>query len=103
MPNPNRPIRNKTTAQAWELEVLAKKMIQYCYLMEDLTADTLRAKANAGGVDAVRDYLRQRSVQAYYSKREEIELVEPGLMPQAERFFVLVQVRLLSPLNPCGR
>ena len=30
-------------------------------------------------------------MQAYYTKREEIEKVEAGLMPQAERFFVLVQ------------
>jgi len=77
--------------EEWELEVLAKKMQQYCYLMEDVTEETLRAKANAGGVDAVRDYLRKRSVEAYYTKREEIEKVEAGLMPQAERFFVLVQ------------
>jgi hypothetical protein len=27
------------------------------------TQETLRAKANAGGVDAVRDYLRKRAVE----------------------------------------
>jgi len=75
----------------WDLESLAKKMRQYCFLLQDLTAEDLKAKADAGGIDGVRNYLQDLCVEAYRTKQKEIEAVEPGLMPQAERFFLLAQ------------
>lgn len=72
----------------WPLESLAAKMIQYCYLLEGLTAEELQAQ---GDFEGIRMHLRKRAVDAYYQKVEEVESVEKELMWQAERFFVLTQ------------
>mmetsp|Transcript_27169 Transcript_27169/g.45446 ORF Transcript_27169/g.45446 Transcript_27169/m.45446 type:complete len:1029 (-) Transcript_27169:324-3410(-) len=77
--------------EQWDFTALAGKMKQYCYMLDDLTPEMLKEKAQEGGVDAVGAYLRERGVAAYRQKVAEIEAVEVGLMPQAERFFVLTQ------------
>ena len=75
----------------WPLEGLAGKMAQYCYFMADIDEADLRDKANKGGYDGVRNYLAKRGTDAYRTKREEVEAIQPGLMGEAERFFVLSQ------------
>ena len=75
----------------WPLEGLANKMAQYCYFMEDIDEAVLRAEANKGGIDAVRDYLVKRGREAYLTKRDEVEAAQPGLMGEAEKYFVLTQ------------
>ena len=75
----------------WPLEGLAGKMSQYCYFMADIDEEDLRAQANKGGYDGVRNYLVKRGKDAYRTKREEVEAIQPGLMGEAERFFVLSQ------------
>ena len=59
--------------------------------MEDIDESVLRAEANKGGVDGVRDYLVRRGREAYLTKREEVEAAQPGLMGEAEKYFVLTQ------------
>ena len=75
----------------WPLEGLANKMAQYCYFMEDIDEAVLRAEANKGGIDGVRDYLVKRGRDAYLTKRDEVEAAQPGLMGEAEKYFVLTQ------------
>ena len=75
----------------WPLEGLANKMAQYCYFMEDIDEGVLRAEANKGGLDGVRDYLVKRGREAYLTKRDEVEAAQPGLMGEAEKYFVLTQ------------
>ena len=75
----------------WPLEGLANKMAQYCYFMEDIDEADLRDKANKGGADGVRDYLVKRGRDAYLTKRAEVEATQPGLMDEAEKYFVLTQ------------
>ena len=41
--------------------------------MNDIDEQTLRAEANKGGIDGVRDYLVKRGRDAYTTKREEVE------------------------------
>ena len=53
--------------EEWPLEPLAIKMKQYCYLLEDLTADVLREQAG-GDYELLRKYLRRRAVDAYWQK-----------------------------------
>lgn len=65
-------------------------MAQYCPLLEGLTGDELRANSN-GSFEALRAYLRQLSAAAYRQKRDAVESLEPGLMQEAQRFFVLTQ------------
>eukprot|EP00887_Chlorella_sp_A99_P001989 scaffold18.g1989.t1 len=76
--------------EEWPLEALAAKMRQYCNLLTDLTAESL-ATAAAGDYERLRQYLRQRGVDAYHQKVAEVEAVEAGLMQKVQRFFVLAQ------------
>jgi preprotein translocase subunit SecA len=68
----------------WPLEALAGKMRQYCYLLEDVTADVLEAESR-GDFEALRAYLRRRGVDAYHQKVEMVEGVEKGLMQVCHR------------------
>ena len=52
----------------WPLDALAAKMKQYCYLLDDLTPELLMQESNNGDYEALRDYLRQRGVDAYWQK-----------------------------------
>ncbi|CAK0755431.1 Protein translocase subunit SA1, chloroplastic [Coccomyxa viridis] len=74
----------------WPLQQLADKMKQYCYLLSDLEPELLAQEAK-GDYEALRDYLRERGVEAYWQKVEEVEAVEKGLATDAQRFFVLTQ------------
>ena len=51
----------------WKLGPLARKMIQYCYLLEDLTEELL-VKEAGGDYEKLRGYLRKRCVDAYHHK-----------------------------------
>ena len=51
----------------WDLGALSDKMKQYCYLLGDLTPEVLTQEAS-GDYEALRDYLRQRAVDAYWDK-----------------------------------
>eukprot|EP00270_Netrium_digitus_P000257 TRINITY_DN1023_c0_g1_i7.p1 TRINITY_DN1023_c0_g1~~TRINITY_DN1023_c0_g1_i7.p1 ORF type:complete len:715 (-),score=276.53 TRINITY_DN1023_c0_g1_i7:131-2125(-) len=75
--------------ETWNLEALAAKMKQYCYLLDDLTMELL--EENVSSFESLREYLHQRAVAAYFTKREDIEKLVPGMMADAERFFVLSQ------------
>ena len=76
--------------EAWNLDSLAAKMVQYCPLMEGLAAAELQA--NSGGdFERLRAYLRQLAAAAYYQKKDAVDGIEPGLMQEAQRFFVLTQ------------
>ena len=81
----------------WPLESLCGKMIQYCPIMagdgeQGLTPADLRVAAGGGGkegFEALRDYMRRCGLQAYQMKRSFVEEIDAGLMPEAERFFLL--------------
>jgi len=55
--------------QEWPLEALAVKMKQYCYLLEDLTAQVLDEQAD-GDYELLRGYLKRRAVNAFWQKVE---------------------------------
>lgn len=79
-----------TPPEEWPLDALAAKMKQYCYLMEDMTGESL-AQAAGGDYELLRTHLRRRGTEAYRTKVEEIEAAEVGLTQKAARFFVLAQ------------
>jgi preprotein translocase subunit SecA len=76
----------------WRLDALAGKMSQYCPLLEGLTGDELAAQCRGGDFERLRLYLRQLGSAAYEQKCEAVEAVEPGLMAEAQRFFLLTQM-----------
>lgn len=75
--------------EEWNLEALVEKVQQYCYLLNDMTAEQL--VENSSDFESLREYLRLRGREAYLQKREEIEKEAAGLMMEAERYFVLSQ------------
>jgi preprotein translocase subunit SecA len=76
----------------WRLDALAGKMSQYCPLLEGLTGEELAAQCRGGDFERLRLYLRQLGAAAYEQKCEAVEAVEPGLMAEAQRFFLLTQM-----------
>ncbi|GMH40256.1 hypothetical protein BSKO_08160 [Bryopsis sp. KO-2023] len=72
------------------LDGLADKMKQYCYMLADMDG-ALLTKESDGDYEQLREYLRKRGVQAYDDKKVIMEEIQPGLMHQIERFFVLSQ------------
>ncbi|KAM7277283.1 hypothetical protein ACFE04_019149 [Oxalis oulophora] len=76
--------------ETWDYEKLIAKLQQYCYLLDDLTPDLL--KANSSSYDELQDYLRLRGREAYLQKRDIVEEQAPGLMKEAERFLVLSNI-----------
>jgi len=76
----------------WRLDALAGKMSQYCPLLEGLTGEELAAQCRGGDFERLRLYLRQLGAAAYEQKVEAVEAVEPGLVAEAQRFFLLTQM-----------
>jgi preprotein translocase subunit SecA len=83
-------IPDNVPPEEWPLDALASKMMQYCPQMSDLTAESLQQVAG-GDYEKLREYLKKRSVDAYYEKKAQVDKLEEGLMAKACRFFVLAQ------------
>lgn len=75
--------------EEWNLEALCAKVKQYCYLLEDLTPELLAEKCP--NYDSLGDFLRMRGREAYLEKKNQVTKKAPGLMQEAERYFVLSQ------------
>lgn len=83
-------ISPETPKENWNLDALVAKLQQYCYLLNDLTPQVLAEKCSS--YDGLREYLRLRGQEAYLQKREEVEKESPGLMKEAERYFILTNI-----------
>lgn len=75
----------------WKLDALAAKMVQYCYLLEGLTGEQLTKVAGESGFEGLRTYLHSICVDAYNRKVQMVEAMQPGLMSEVQKFFVLSQ------------
>ncbi|MCO5561757.1 hypothetical protein L7F22_015380 [Adiantum nelumboides] len=75
--------------EEWNFEGLVAKIQQYCYLLNDMTAEEVSGKSS--DFETLREHLRLRGREAYLQKRQEVENEAAGLMTEAERFFVLNQ------------
>lgn len=83
-------ISPETPKENWNLDALVAKLQQYCYLLNDLTPEALAEKCSS--YDGLREYLQLRGREAYLQKREEVEKESPGLMKEAERYFILTNI-----------
>jgi preprotein translocase subunit SecA len=70
---------------------LVEKVKEFIYLLEDLTPEQLDGLQ----IDEIKAFLQEQMRNAYDSKEGQIEQVSPGLMRQAERFFILQQIDTL--------
>jgi len=78
-------------AEEWDLDRLVSKVQQFVYLLEDLKPEQLRELNLA----EVKEFMHEQVRNAYDQKEAEIEQLQPGLMRQVERFFILQRIDTL--------
>ncbi len=78
-------------SEEWDLATLVSKVKEFIYLLADLEPEQLEDLA----VSEIKTFLHEQVRIAYDMKEAEIEQVQPGLMRQAERFFILQQIDTL--------
>jgi preprotein translocase subunit SecA len=78
-------------SEEWELEKLVEKVKEFVYLLADLQANQLEDMS----VTEIKAFLHEQVRIAYDLKEAQIDQVQPGLMRQAERFFILQRIDTL--------
>ena len=77
--------------EEWDLDQLVGKVKEFIYLLEDLTPDQIQGL----GMEELKAFLQEQLRNAYDLKEGQIEQQRPGLMREAERFFILQQIDTL--------
>ena len=77
--------------EEWDLGQLVGKVKEFIYLLEDLTPDQVQGL----GMEELKAFLQEQLRNAYDLKEGQIEQQRPGLMREAERFFILQQIDTL--------
>ncbi|AVH73963.1 preprotein translocase subunit SecA [Nostoc sp. 'Lobaria pulmonaria (5183) cyanobiont'] len=78
-------------SEEWELEKLVEKVKEFVYLLADLQPNQLEDMT----VAEIKAFLHEQVRIAYDLKEAQIDQVQPGLMRQAERFFILQRIDTL--------
>jgi preprotein translocase subunit SecA len=77
--------------EEWDLERLVGKVKEFVYLLEDLNPEDVRGLS----MEELKAFLQEQLRNAYDLKEGQIEQQRPGLMREAERFFILQQIDTL--------
>lgn len=77
--------------EEWDLTRLVDKTKEFIYLLEDLTPDQLQGL----GVEELKAFLQEQLRNAYNIKEGQVTQQRPGLMREAERYFILQQIDTL--------
>ena len=77
--------------EEWDLSRLVDKTKEFIYILEDLTTDQLQGL----GVEELKAFLQEQLRNAYDIKEGQVEQQRPGLMREAERYFILQQIDTL--------
>ena len=77
--------------EEWDLDKLVSKVKEFIYLLEDLKPSDLSTL----NVDELKHYLKEELRNAYDLKEAQIEELNPGMMREAEKFFILQQLDTL--------
>ncbi|ERT03493.1 secA Wing and Scaffold domain protein, partial [Lyngbya aestuarii BL J] len=75
-------------SEEWDLENVVSKVKEFVYLLSDLNADQLIDL----NVDEIKTFLHEQLRNAYDIKEAQVNQIKPGLMREAERFFILQQI-----------
>ena len=78
-------------SEEWELEKLTEKVKEFVYLLEDLQPNQLEEMT----IGEMKFFLHEQVRIAYDMKEAQVDQVQPGLMRQAERFFILQRIDTL--------
>ena len=74
--------------EEWDIDKLISKVKEFIYLLEDLKTEDVSLLS----VEELKNYLQEQLRIAYDLKESQIEKIRPGLMREAERFFILQQI-----------
>ncbi len=77
--------------EEWDLKNLLSKVKEFIYLLEDLKSEDL-FELNK---NELKDFLKEQLRVAYDLKEAQVEKSHPGIMREAERFFILQQLDTL--------
>ncbi|MEA5462361.1 preprotein translocase subunit SecA [Leptothoe sp. PORK10 BA2] len=84
-------INPELPSEEWDLENIVSKVKEFIYLLEDLTASQMENLS----MGEIKTFLREQVHIAYDIKESQVDKMKPGLMREAERFFILQQVDTL--------
>ncbi|MGQ9869681.1 preprotein translocase subunit SecA [Leptodesmis sp.] len=87
----NAYINPELPAEEWELDKLVSKIKEFVYLLADLEPKQLEDLT----FSEIKAFLHEQVRIAYDNKEAQIDQIQPGLMRQAERFFILQQIDTL--------
>ncbi len=77
--------------EEWDIASLVSKVQEFVYLLQDLQPEHLDDMT----VTEIKTFLHEEVRKAYDIKEAQIDQIQPGLMRQAERFFILQQIDTL--------
>jgi preprotein translocase subunit SecA len=77
--------------EEWDLKSVVDKVKEFVYLLEDLEPEQLEELS----VGEIKTFLHEQVRIAYDMKEAQIDQIQPGLMRQAERFFILQRIDTL--------
>ncbi|HLO87095.1 MAG TPA: preprotein translocase subunit SecA [Nostocaceae cyanobacterium] len=78
-------------SEEWELDKLVDKVKEFVYLLSDLQPSQLEDM----NMTEIKAFLHEQARIAYDIKEAQIDQIQPGLMRQAERFFILQRIDTL--------
>ena len=77
--------------EEWDLANLLGKVKEFIYLLEDLSPDQLQGLQ----MEELKAFLQEQMRNAYDIKEGQVDQQRPGLMREAERYFILQQIDTL--------
>lgn len=78
-------------SEEWQLDSLVEKVQEFVYLLSDLEPNQLEDLS----MEEIKTFLHEQVRIAYDLKESQVDRIQPGLMRQAERFFILQQIDTL--------
>ena len=78
-------------SEEWDLDSVVSKVQEFVYLLADLTPDQLENLS----MGEIKMFLAEQVRIAYDLKEAQVDMIKPGLMREAERFFILQQIDTL--------
>jgi preprotein translocase subunit SecA len=77
--------------EEWDLDRLVQKVKEFVYLLEDLSPEQVRGLS----MEELKAFLQEQMRNAYDIKEGQVEQMRPGLVREAERYFILQQIDTL--------
>ncbi|WP_269621978.1 preprotein translocase subunit SecA [Prochlorococcus marinus] len=84
-------VNSDLPSEEWDLQQLVSKVQEFVYLLDDLKPSDIKGL----DIDELQAFLQEQLRNAYDLKETQIEKDRPGLMREAERFFILQQIDTL--------